>query len=78
MVQRNSNKAAPLLCSCKTYDDWCKMVRVWTIFSGLPPGWTTGLGKTQWYICSLPFLPPLFRTVKLTSTVLTRSNSIKQ
>ena len=38
MVQRNSNKAALLLCSCKTYDDWCKMVRVWTIFSGLPPG----------------------------------------
>ena len=37
MASRNSNKAPPLLSSCKTYDDWRKMVRVWTNFTDLPP-----------------------------------------
>ena len=37
MVSRNSNKAPPALSSCKTFDDWCKMVRVWAKFTDLPP-----------------------------------------
>ena len=37
MASRNSHKASPLLSSCKTYDDWCKMVRVWAKFTDLPP-----------------------------------------
>ena len=37
MTSRNSNKAPPLLSSCKTYGGWCKMVRVWTTFTDLPP-----------------------------------------
>ena len=37
MASCNSNKVLPLLSSCKTYDDWCKMVRVWTKSTDLPP-----------------------------------------
>ena len=37
MASCHSNKALPLLFSCKTYDDWCKMVRVWTNFTDLLP-----------------------------------------
>ena len=37
MTSCNSNKAPSLLSSCKTYDDWCKTVRVWTKFTDLPP-----------------------------------------
>ena len=37
MASRNSNKAPQFLSSCKTYDDWCKMVRVWKKFTDLPP-----------------------------------------
>ena len=37
MASCNSNKAPPLLSSCKAYDDWCKLVRVWTKFTNLPP-----------------------------------------
>ena len=40
--------------------------------------WATGPGKTLVYICSLPSLPSLIRTVKSTSAILTRSNIIKQ
>ena len=36
MASRNTSKAPPLLSSCKNYDDWCKMVRVWTKFTDLP------------------------------------------
>ena len=36
MAGRNTSKAPPLLSSCKNYDDWCKMVRVWTKFTDLP------------------------------------------
>ena len=37
MATHNFNKAPPLLSSCKTYDDWCKVVRVQTKFTDLPP-----------------------------------------
>ena len=37
MASCHSNKALPLLYSCKPYDDWCKMVRVWTKFTDLLP-----------------------------------------
>ena len=37
MASRNSNKAPPLLSSCKTYGDWWNMVRVLTKFTDLPP-----------------------------------------
>ena len=37
MANCHSNKALPLLSSCKPYDDWCKMVRVWTKFTDLLP-----------------------------------------
>ena len=30
MASRNSSKAPLLFSSCKTYDDWCKTVRVGT------------------------------------------------
>ena len=40
--------------------------------------WATGRGKAQVYICSLPSLPSLIRTVKSTSAILTSSNIIKQ
>ena len=37
MATHNFNKAPPLLSSCKTCDDWCKVVRVQTKFTDLPP-----------------------------------------
>ena len=40
--------------------------------------WIIGPDKTRRYMCSLPFLPSLIRTVKSTSAHLTNSNSIKQ
>ena len=38
MASHNSNKAPSLLSYCKTYVDWCKIVRVWTKLTDLPPG----------------------------------------
>ena len=37
IASRNSNKVPPLLSSCKTFDDCCKMIRVWKKFIDMPP-----------------------------------------
>lgn len=35
MAGINTSKAKLLLYSCKYYEDWCKMVRIWTKFTDL-------------------------------------------
>ena len=37
MASRNTPRAPALLSSCKNFEDWCIMVRVWTKFTDLAP-----------------------------------------